>query len=426
MFGSNPLATDPYIPFLARLTSVAAGTGGQSNWWKYAWIEQAWDTNGFPVDANPARKGTTTSSYAFEVNNTLLTVPGTTPTGFTNPGPYVWMRLKGVVAGIPVYEFDAGQSSGTTTQWVKVTSITSSTITIGSGGTVTAYPAVLTSFSTTTGAWADTATTVWFYSANNEIPVIGNRYECVSFGTASDTKAVWGEDLQAEGWVKVTSATSSTITVAGINLTAYPCVPASWNASTGAWSDSAVTAWFYSASGNVPVAANRYEVVAFGIAGDGKSVWGTDKNTTTSFSGARFSNSSLQSIASGVVTALSLTGATQDYDTDSYGALLTVPVGGYYRGFFQVLCPSAGSVSYAVELAVTHSGGTIDATIPVGGAHIQVVYEFNIAAGSTVQCNLTHNAGVSLNFRTEIAVIDMMLIPGVSIDHTAHTIKGVI
>lgn len=111
MFGSDPLATSPYTPFLARLTAVASGSGGQANWWLYSFREQGWDSNGFPVDLNPGRNGSPSSGYAFEVNNTLLTVPGTTPTGFTNPGPYVWMKLKGVVGGIPVYEFEAPSTS---------------------------------------------------------------------------------------------------------------------------------------------------------------------------------------------------------------------------------------------------------------------------------------------------------------------------
>lgn len=360
--------------------------------------------------------GTTTYSDTGSTGSSQLPVFGGTA------GPVVWLSPL-ATAGFWKFVYPPASTGGTTTQWVKVTSITSQTITIGTG-TVTGYVAVLTSFNTATGAWVDTATLVWFYAANNEIPVVGNRYECVSFGTASDGKAVWGEDLQAEGWVKVTSATPSTITIGSTNVTAYPAVPTSWLGTPSAWSDSTVTAWFYPVSGDIPVAGNRYEVVAFGTAADGKSVWGNDKNTTTSFSGARFSNASLQSISSGIPTALSLSGATQDYDTDSYGALLTAPVDGYYRGFFQVLCPTAGSASYAVLLQVTSSGGTINAAIPSGGSHVQVVYEFHLTAGSTVQCNLTHNAGSPLNFRTEIAVIAMELIPGVVIDHVAHTITG--
>lgn len=103
-------------PFLARLTSKQNGTGAQASLILYGFTEQSYDpTTGFPVDANPARTdnlslGATT--YALEVSNQSLTVPGSTPSGFTNPGPYVWLRLRGAVEGGLVYEFDAGQSTG--------------------------------------------------------------------------------------------------------------------------------------------------------------------------------------------------------------------------------------------------------------------------------------------------------------------------
>jgi hypothetical protein len=34
-----------------------------------------------------------------------FSVPGSTPPGYTNAGPYVEMRFKGMVEGVPVYEF---------------------------------------------------------------------------------------------------------------------------------------------------------------------------------------------------------------------------------------------------------------------------------------------------------------------------------
>lgn len=109
--------------FRARLTSVYTLTstdvsGGHS--WAgmtagtniYAFVEETCDpATGLPVDANPGRQSypagssTPTSGFAIEVNNANLTVPGSTPTGYTNAGPYVWMRLRETVLSVPVYEF---------------------------------------------------------------------------------------------------------------------------------------------------------------------------------------------------------------------------------------------------------------------------------------------------------------------------------
>jgi hypothetical protein len=99
-------------PFLARLTSRTAGSGAQANLQLYGFIEQAFDpTTGFPVDVAGGRGGGANPPYALEIDNQTLTVPGSTPPGFTNAGPYVWMRLKGFVNGAPVYEFAAPASS---------------------------------------------------------------------------------------------------------------------------------------------------------------------------------------------------------------------------------------------------------------------------------------------------------------------------
>ena len=105
--------------FLARLTSVyTVSSGPQAGLNLYSFIEQLFDPDtGAPVDnitgrqTYPALTGTPTSAYAIEDNNTLLTVPGSTPTGFVSPGPYVEMRLKGSLDGVPVYEFFSLQST---------------------------------------------------------------------------------------------------------------------------------------------------------------------------------------------------------------------------------------------------------------------------------------------------------------------------
>lgn len=102
------------FPFLARLTAVYTPTSGRYSGVNiYSFVEQAFDpTTGLPVDANPGRTtvGTTgampTSSWATEANNNVLTVPGPTPAGYANPGPYVEVRLTSLANGVPVFEFD--------------------------------------------------------------------------------------------------------------------------------------------------------------------------------------------------------------------------------------------------------------------------------------------------------------------------------
>lgn len=103
--------------FLARLTTVQAGAGDLASLWLYGFKEQAFDPNtGIPLDAQPGRQdnlSTLASSYALENGNQLLTVPGDTPTGFVNPGPYVWMRRRKAEGGSPIYEF-GGMAGGAT------------------------------------------------------------------------------------------------------------------------------------------------------------------------------------------------------------------------------------------------------------------------------------------------------------------------
>lgn len=109
------LSIDAPTTFLARLTGVfTPTTGTYSGVNIYSFVEQQFDPNGFPIDAvpgqatqpNPPVSGAMpTSSWATEINNNLLTVPGPTPTGYPNPGPYVEMRLVSQANGVPVYEF---------------------------------------------------------------------------------------------------------------------------------------------------------------------------------------------------------------------------------------------------------------------------------------------------------------------------------
>jgi hypothetical protein len=116
--GGIQIAMDDDDTFIARLTGVYTPTSGTFAGINiYSFVEQAFDGTGFPVDKlqgrytipNPPVSGSMpTASWAIEVNNALLTVPGSTPPGFTNPGPYVRMRQLGQDAnGFAVYRFEA-------------------------------------------------------------------------------------------------------------------------------------------------------------------------------------------------------------------------------------------------------------------------------------------------------------------------------
>lgn len=132
-------------PFLARLTDVNAGSGSFANLNLYSFIEQMADpTTGIPNDAAPGRQtepaltGTPTSGFALEVNNVSLTVPGSTPSGYANPGPYVTMRLKGFASGVPVYEFVSSSQIAYLTSNVTSFSLSGSWANIGTSLTLPA------------------------------------------------------------------------------------------------------------------------------------------------------------------------------------------------------------------------------------------------------------------------------------------------
>ena len=109
--------------FLARLTSVytltssdvqagATYAGMTAGTNLYSFVEQTLDPKtGLPIDAQPGRRSypvapsVPTSAFAIEDNNASIPMPGSTPTGFTNPGPYVQVRSKGTVNSVQVYQF---------------------------------------------------------------------------------------------------------------------------------------------------------------------------------------------------------------------------------------------------------------------------------------------------------------------------------
>ncbi len=177
--------------FLARLTNVYTPTGGSlANINLYSFIEQIPDpTTGIPTDfANgrqtyPALTGTPTSAYAIEANNTLLTVPGTTPSGYSHPGPYVEMRLKNVTYGIPVYEFlyTPGSSSiSYLTSTASNASLTTSytnvglSVTIPSGSTWLATAQLNGSITSSSSSSSDSLSFRYY----NGTAAVGNPIEC--------------------------------------------------------------------------------------------------------------------------------------------------------------------------------------------------------------------------------------------------------
>lgn len=128
-------------PFLARLTGVyTPTTGTQTGINLYSFIEQSFDpTTGIPFDLpagrqtyppppyNPALDYVPTSAYAIEVNDALITVPSSSPAGYP-AGPFVEMRLKGVVEGVPVYEFSYSAASPEVITLACITSTDSQTV----------------------------------------------------------------------------------------------------------------------------------------------------------------------------------------------------------------------------------------------------------------------------------------------------------
>lgn len=105
-------------PFLARLTAVYTvvkndGTNLPVNENLYSFIEQIADaSSGVPSDMLGGRQTSVNAitnipfdSWAVEINNALLTVPGGAVPGSSQAGPFVEMRLKGLARGVPVYEF---------------------------------------------------------------------------------------------------------------------------------------------------------------------------------------------------------------------------------------------------------------------------------------------------------------------------------
>lgn len=404
----------------------------RSDQWPVGPLDPLWDTSRGVWSVHDLVQGSLSGNLNPGDTDYLQVYKGNTPTALhipvTNYGSQVAPSGVQVGAGYLPHSnnwmtFPLASSSGSSTQWIKVTSTTPSTVTIGTN-TIKAFPAVLTSWNDTTGAWTDSLTGIWFYSVNGQFPIVGNRYKCVSFGTATDTKVLWGEDTQGEDqWIKVTSPFSSIVTLGMGPITAYPAVLTSFN--SGVWLDSSTVVWFYSANGQIPIDANRYKCVSLAVDSSGKQVWGNQKSTTTSFSGARYTLSNTTMVPSSSPTFLSMSGSFKGYDTDNYTNQFTIPISGHYRGFFEIACPSSPGTAPSYILQIEAGGSDIITNI-FDGSIVQIAFEGSYTAGVPILCQVNQGSGFPLNFSVQIAVISMILIPGIVIDSVGHTATGII
>lgn len=308
--------------FRARLTSVYALTsgdvGGGGNFpgmvagtYIYGFKEQSINvTTGLPADANPGRESYPTGSsmpnlaFAVEVNNNLLTVPGSTPTGYANPGPYVWLRQRETVNSVQVYEFDSDPSLA----WVKVTSITSQSVNLAGGGTLTVYPAKVDDFSS--GSFSDETPSSWWYEVNGQTPTLNNRYQCRLLGMDTSAAPVW--------------ATSSPSTA-----------------------------------------------------------------STSTFSGAHYTDYSFATAAPSTFTGLPMTGATALYDIGGFGTTLKAPASGYYHVDLLATINAPGSGTYSTTFGFVSALGSNTPTVSgyqngVYNTYLLLSFDIQMGSGATL------------------------------------------
>lgn len=168
--------------FLARLVGVYTLTssdvavtgnyyGMTAGAYLYSFVEETYDpVTGLPVDAAPGRQTSNASGlvgsqsepvgaaplamFALELSNNLLTIPAPTPTGYTNPGPYVWMRQRGVVGSTASYEFG----------WDDVTAI--AILNSGTPNSDGLYDATIQYYNPSSETWTS-GPNVWLRDANS-------------------------------------------------------------------------------------------------------------------------------------------------------------------------------------------------------------------------------------------------------------------
>lgn len=183
-------------PFLARLTGVYTPTSGnQANLHLYSFIEQIRDpVTGYPLDCPggrqtyPAWPSAPQTTYAMEVNNTLVSVPTYDATGFGIVYPYVWLRLSSYVAGVPVYEF-VGEE--TLLQFVEVSTQSQTTILLPDNvSTLPVYLGRIATWNERGGGW-ELGLTVWFLSLDGATPALNTVYPCRFLGYDNQNGAIW-------------------------------------------------------------------------------------------------------------------------------------------------------------------------------------------------------------------------------------------
>lgn len=76
-------------------------------------------------------------------------------------------------------------------------------------------------------------------------------------------------------WVKTTSGSTSTVTLSGGTMQAYPAVWVSTDSVSGAWTDQDAV-WLASANGEALASGTRYLARCWGADASGKGVWMTE------------------------------------------------------------------------------------------------------------------------------------------------------
>lgn len=79
--------------------------------------------------------------------------------------------------------------------WVKVTSASTSSVTLAGGSHVNCYPAKWSYYDSYAGAWTDNDN-VWFLPANGETPGLNTRYLCKCVGADSSNEAIYTIEIQ--------------------------------------------------------------------------------------------------------------------------------------------------------------------------------------------------------------------------------------
>lgn len=208
--------------FPAQLTATAPDA---DNVPCYAWEEQSFDaTTGAYTTANPGRSGdcgdpdadpvVDPNSQAYEINNQTVAI-----------GSYVTMRLRGLVNGVPVYEFSVGLAPGTA--WVRILCPTSGTY--GYPGLVQLYDSASQSYSDLDG----TFTTVTASIPDGVSSVTPGSMDGITIGSillvidglcVSQSVVVTGTNVTAAGMAVLVGDVVDHVTITN-GGSGYPSIP---------------------------------------------------------------------------------------------------------------------------------------------------------------------------------------------------------